>query len=168
MRVHRFELRELLATRSALDANTAEGQAENARFNALVALCLVYDNSGERYYNTVDDYLEHAADEEAFTAGTLLGEMMFNLDRDYEKKLPENEFLIQWGFVDDKLRLVNKEGHLVDSEGRLINEEGRYVDKDGNYVDKNGNPVGEDGTPVVETQPFLDDEGNPVESKTAG
>jgi len=36
----------LLAPRSALDTHTAEGQADNARFNSLVASCVIYHEGG--------------------------------------------------------------------------------------------------------------------------
>jgi hypothetical protein len=51
---------------------------------------------------------------------------------------------------------------LVDSENRLINEEGRYIDEQGEYVDKNGVKVDKEGEYVIDSQPFLDDEGNPI------
>ena len=41
LRDKRFEFRALLTDRNALDGNTAEGQADNARFNSLVCLCIV-------------------------------------------------------------------------------------------------------------------------------
>jgi len=167
MRRTRLELRDLISQRNELDANTAEGQAENARFNALVAQCLVYNESGEPVYKNTDDYLEHNEDEHAFKGAQTLASMMFQLDKNHEAGLPENKFLKQWQFVDEELRLVNKDGHLVDTDGRLINDEGRYVDKDGALVDIHGNTVDHDGNYVVESSPFLDDDGEqlPVPTK---
>jgi hypothetical protein len=158
----RAELRELLARRNELDTNTAEGQAENARFNALVARCLVYNDSGEPVYRSMDEYLEKGNDEVALNGAQTLAQMMYQLDKDYEFTLPENKFLSKFKFVDEQLRLVNKDGHLVDTKGRLINEDGHFVDKDGNLVDINGNSVDEEGNYVVESSPFLDDDGNPI------
>ena len=68
-------------------------------------------------------------------------------------------------FVDSKLRLVDKKGRLIDSEGRLIDESGRFVDENGNFIDKFGNRVDADGEYVVDQQPFLDDDGNPIQSE---
>lgn len=166
MREKRAELRTLIAQRNQLDLNTAEGQAENARFNALVSMCLVYNDSGEPVYKSLDEYLQHAGDEEAFTGAQTLAQMMFTLDKEYEANLPENQFLKKWKFVDNQLRLVNKDGHLVDEDGRLINEDGHYVDADNNLVDKEGRRVDEKGNYVVEAQPFLDDDGNPIVEET--
>lgn len=162
MRETRAKFRNLLAQKSALDVNTVEGQAENARFNALVSLCLVYNDTGEPFYKSVDDYLEHSTDEVAFEGASKLGQMLFKLDQNYENNLPENQFLRRFKFVDGELRLVNKDGKLVDEDGRLVNEEGRYIDADNNYVNKQGQRVDKDGNLMVDEKPFLDDDGNPI------
>jgi hypothetical protein len=161
----RNEIRELIAERSSLDTNTAEGQAENARFNFLVSAVTVNDNTGEKFFNDLDDYLARSATEPAVEAATKLGQIMYGLDPGYMKTLPENKFLIKWKFAafsDEAVRLINEDGHLVDDEGRLIDKEGFYIDADGNRVDRDGNPVTEDGELDVECAPFLDDEGQPI------
>lgn len=164
MRRARLELRELIAERNELDANSVEGQAENARFNALVSMCLVYNESGEPVYSSLDDYLANSTDEQAFRGAQTLASMMFSVDKDAEANLPENKFLKRWKFCDDELRLVNKDKQLVDTEGRLIDKDGRYIDEHGNFVDKDGNPVDEEGNYVVQdAAPFLDDDGNPLD-----
>jgi len=162
MRKLRGDMREMLSGRTQLDVNSAEGQAENARFNALVALCLVYNDTGKPVFATLDDYLSHSTEDYAFEAASRLGAMMYGLDSDYEANLPENKFLAEWNFVDDKLRLIDKNGHLVAVSGKLIDEEGRYIDEQGNFVDVDGNPMDEEGEYQIEQQPFLDDDGNPI------
>jgi hypothetical protein len=167
MRRLRMELRELFAKRNELDTNTVEGQAENARFNALVAQCLVYNDSGDPVYSSLEAYLNDSASEVAFTGAQTLANMMYEIDKNHEMSLPENKFLKKWKFVDEELRLVNSDGKLVDTEGRLINEDGRFVNEDGKLVDIKGNVVDDDGNYVPEeTSPFLDDDGNPVEEET--
>ena len=158
----RMELRELISKRNELDVATAEGQAENARFNALVSRCLVYNETGEPVYNSVDDYLEHGSDEEAFLGAQSLASMLFQLDKNYDATLTENKFLKKWKFVDEELRLINKNGHLIDVEGRLINADGHYVDEAGELVDVHGVRVDKEGNYAVEQSPFLDDDGNPL------
>jgi CRISPR/Cas system CMR subunit Cmr4 (Cas7 group RAMP superfamily) len=158
----REELRELITERSMLDSNTAEGQAENARFNFIVAEVTVNDSTGDRYFKNLDDYLSQSSSELAVESATRLGRHMYGLDPDYEKGLPENKFLVKWKFADEELRLVNKEGKLVDSEGRRINKDGRLVNDDDELVDVDGNLVTEEGDLVVEAQPFLDDDGTPI------
>lgn len=158
----RGDIRELISVKTILDNNTAEGQADNARFNYLVSACTVYKDNNQPYFNNMEDYLEKSTSLAAIKAAQTLANMLYGLDNDYEYNLPENKFLKQYKFVDNKLRLINKDGHLVDEEGRLIDENNRYVDKEGNFVDKFGYRIDKDGDYVVEAQPFLDDDGNPI------
>ncbi len=166
MRKARLELRDLISVKTNLDTHTAEGQADNARFNYLVSCCLVYTDTKQPYFAGYEDYLNKAADPLAVLAAQHLASMLYGLDNDYEEKLPENKFLTKYKFIDNKLRLINKEGKLVDEEGRLIDERGRFINEKGEYVDKNGNPVTETGEYNFEFQPFLDDEGKPIQEET--
>jgi hypothetical protein len=162
MRKTREDIRELISVKTNLDTHTAEGQADNARFNYLVSACTVYSNNKEPYFKSYEDYNNRSADPVALLAAQNLAGMIYGLENDYEDKLPENKFLKQYKFVDDKLRLVNKEGKLVDEKGRLIDENGRFINEKGEFVDKNGNLVDDKGDYVVEFSPFLDDNGKPV------
>ena len=162
MKKDREDLRDLIAVKTNLDTHTAEGQADNARFNYLVSACTVYNDNKKSYFGSYDDYLNKASDPVAILAAQNLAGMLYGLENNYEEKLPENKFLKQYKFVDDKLRLINKDGKLVDQEGRLIDENGRFINEKGEFVDKDGNPVSDTGDYVVEFKPFLDDSGNPI------
>ena len=163
MKTLRDDLRELISVRTNLDNHTAEGQADNARFNYLISACLVYSvNKDKKYFKDYAEYLSRASEPVAIKAAQVLANMLYGLDNDYEKKLPENKFLVKYKFVDDKLRLVNEKGKLVDVDGRLIDETGRFINEDGKYVDKNGNLVDENGDYLLEFKPFTDDNGNPI------
>jgi hypothetical protein len=158
----RSQIRDLIAIKMSLDNNTAEGQADNARFNYLVSACTVYKDNNQPYFRNMEDYLDKSTSEVAIKAAQTLANMMYGLDNNYEANLPENKFLKQYKFIDSKLRLINKEGKLVDQEGRLIDENGRFIDSEGNFVDKNGFRVDQDGEYVLEAKPFLDEEGKPI------
>lgn len=162
MKKQREELRELISVKTSLDTHTAEGQADNARFNYLVSACTVYNDNKKPYFNNYDDYLNRASEPAAILAAQNMANMLYGLDNDYENKLPENKFLVEYKFVDEKLRLVDKQGRLIDSEGRLVDESGRFINEKGEFVDKDGNPVSKDGEYIVEFKPFLDDDGKPV------
>lgn len=165
MRKHREELRDLISVRTNLDNHTAEGQADNAKFNYLVYACTVYaENNSKKYFASYQDYMNKSTSPEAISAAQNLANMLYGLEENYDSKLPENKFLKNYKFVDDKLRFINKEGKLVDSEGRLVNEEGRYINENGEFIDKEGNRVDENGEYVVEFTPFLDENGEPVNS----
>ena len=144
MRKKRLELRDLLASKIELEGNTAESLAENAKFDYLVANCTFYED-GKNVYNSVEEYNDKSEDPIAFSAAATLAALMYSLDKDFEEKLPENQFLIKANLVNDDLALVNKDGNRVDTEGRLINDLGQYVDGDGNRVDIDGHPLDADG-----------------------
>lgn len=165
MRTKRLEFRELIAERSSMDGNTAEGQADNARFNHLASVCIVKEGTNTSYFPNMDEYENGAANPFVVEAAGQLANMMYGLDPSYEKNLPENKFLTNYKFADSELRLLNSDGHPIDEEGRLINEDGNFVDKDGNLVDIEGNAVDSEGEYIVDTKPFLDDDGNPVVSR---
>jgi len=166
MKQKREELRELIAVKTNLDTHTAEGQADNARFNYLVSVCTVYQDNNKPYFGSYEDYNNRSTETVALLGAQNLANMLYGLENDYEQKLPENKFLKQYKFIDEKLRLINKDGKLVDSEGRLIDENGRFINESGKFVDKNGNLVDQDGDYIVEFKPFLDDDGNPVVVET--
>jgi len=89
----REDLRELISVRTNLDNHTAEGQADNARFNYLISACLVYSsNKDKKYFKNYEDYLAKASEPIAIKAAQVLANMLYGLDNDYEKKLPENKF----------------------------------------------------------------------------
>jgi len=162
MRLIREEIRELISVRTSLDNHSAEGQADNARFNYLVSVCVVYKDTNQPYFKNLEDYLNSADNPVAMKGAQTLATMIYGLDNNFEKTLPENKFLHKYKFVDEKLRLVDKKGRLVDAEGRLVDDTGRYIDEQGNYVDKFGNKVDKDGEFVLDSQPFLDEDGNPI------
>jgi hypothetical protein len=158
----RDEIRELISVRTSLDNHSAEGQADNARFNYLVSVCVVYNDTKEAVFKDMEDYLNRSTEEVAILGAQNLANMLYGLDNDYESNLPENKFLKKYKFVDTDLRLIDKQGRLIDADGRLIDSEGRFIDDGGNFVDKFGNRVDKNGDYVVEAEPFLDENGKPI------
>ena len=169
MRQKRAEFRALIAERSSMDNNTAEGQADNERFSHLVYKCLL-DEKGKALFTSKEHYETFAAEPYVTAAASQLAEKLYGLDPNYESNLPENKFLTDYKLADESLRLVNKEGHLIviDDEGneRLIDESGRYVAYEDSgekyFIDVDGERVSEDGEYEIEFSPFLDDSGNPI------
>ena len=179
LREKRLKFRVLLEERNALDANSAEGQADNARFSALVRLCIFDPTNNKPYFDTgkpAEDEKTYDAQADqpwVVEAAAELANMIYGLDPNYDKNLPENEFLREWKFINDKLDFINKDGHPVDSEGRLVDENNRYIayhndeayknrdaeqsyfiNIDGDKVDKDGEKLGK--------KAFLDDDDNPI------
>lgn len=158
----RAEFRDIISDKTSLDNHSAEGLADTERFNYLVFACTYYADGKRRYFNNYKEYMALGDDPVSVAAASNLANLIYNLEDNYEKKLPENKFLMDYKFVDEKLRLINKDGHYIDYEGRLINENGRFVDEEGNFVDKYGNRIDTEGNLEIEFTPFTDDEGNPV------
>lgn len=161
----REELRDLIAVRTSYDQYTAEGVADNTRFDYLVTLCVLDPVTRQPVFKDLDDYNERGAEPWAIKAASQLASFLYNLDPNYEKNLEENKFLEQFNLIDDKGRLINKDGHLiaVDNKGveRLINEDGEYVAYDEKGVQYK---VNRNGKKVEKTEqlPFTDDDGNPL------
>jgi len=165
MRELRGKFRGLISERTSMDGNTAEGQADNARFNYLSYACML-NQEGKRVFETFEHYEETADEPYVVACAGALAEKLYGLDPSYETNLPENKFLQDYKFVDKDLRFVNDEGHLVDLEDRLVDNDGRFIkyDNDGNkvYIDVDGNVVNEEGDYKMDFSPFLDGSGEPV------
>jgi hypothetical protein len=175
LRELRNDFRSLIAERSALDSNTAEGQADNARFNALVALCILNSGTEEKKFKTMAEYDKVATEEWASKAASELAGMIYELDPDYDKNLTENQFLVDYSFADDELRLINSDGHLIDIDEdgaeRLVDENGRFVayNEDGEqyFINRDGEEVNAEGKRKVAFSNFLDDDGKPVPDQSS-
>lgn len=170
IRDQRDKIASLNTERRILDTSTAEAQAEASRFNWFVANCTVYSDTGAPFFAKdgkpdVDTYLEDAGSDYAQECARQFGVLQYGLDPDFEKKLPENQFLLKFKFVREKdLRLIDRNNHLVDRDFHLIDEDGYLVDKDGNRMDRTGTALDKEGKPKIEAKPFLDDEsGIPLE-----
>lgn len=153
IRKMRARMREMKQDFAANDSTTVEGQASNARFHYLLVACLVYNNDrNKRYFDSVDAYLSSENDPVATVGAIKFAYFNYGLGMG-EEDLPENQFLKQFNFIDDSLRLVDENGKLIDLEGRHIDELGRYIkyikDEEGNettiFIDINGREVDENG-----------------------
>jgi hypothetical protein len=186
----RAEFQLFLAEKNSLDSASAEGQADNARFNKLVRLCVLDEKTKLPFFKRDNK----KAEEEAYNASSSepwlieasaeLANMLYGLDPNYNNNLEENRFLKEFKFVNDDYQFIDNDGHPTDSEGRLVNEEGRYVayrseeakktrdESEMYFVNKNGEEVvlitGSDGeeewvkATLKERKPFLDEDNNPI------
>lgn len=160
----RIEFRDLISERTAYDNTTAEGVADNERFDYLVSVCTIDPETKKPVFKDLEDYNERGAEAWAIKAASELANILYNLDSNYEQNLPENEFLTKYKFADAKGRFVNKDGHLVSID---VNDVERLIDEDGNFIAYGENgvsyKVNRDGDKLDVTElPFLDDDGNAV------
>jgi hypothetical protein len=154
IRDKRIQLMELTRKLRQHDINTVEGQSENTYFDTLVSLCSL-DEEGNKIYKSYEDYLEQSTTDLSRFLASELASLIYDLKDDWEKELPENKFLIEYGFVDKDLNYIDDKGRKVDSQGRLVDDKGRYINEAGELVNINGERVDEEGNLIRERKPFL-------------
>lgn len=151
----RGNLASLMLVKNSMDANTADGQADNERFFYLISICVLDYTTQKPVYTSLHDYMEKAETPLAVYAAKEYANFMYSLDDNYQDKLIENKLLKRLGLLNEKNELVNSEGHRVDAEGNLVDENGSRIDAEGNRIDINNNPIIEDD--VIDTLEFEDD-----------
>lgn len=151
----RGDLASLMLVRNSMDANTADGQADNERFFYLISICVLDYTTQKPVYTSLRDYMEKAETPLAVYAAKEYANFMYSLDDNYQDKLIENKLLKRLGLLNEKNELINSEGHRVDAEGNLVDEDGSRIDAEGNRIDINNNPIIEDD--VIDTLEFEDD-----------
>ena len=162
----REEMVSMLSSRTELDNNTCEGQADSARFNCLFAVCLVYEETGEKYFpGGLEEYTAAANDDVAVKGATEFYYLISGTEN-LDDTLPENTFLKKFNFTDEQNRLIDADGRLITRDGKHIDKEGRYIrwNDDGVsvFVDSEGKELNDEGEYDVETSPFLDEDGKPI------
>ena len=184
----RADFRDLLSEKNALATNSAEGQADNARFSELIRVCMLDPATKNPRFPDQKAYDTQADEPWVVEAAGELAGMIYGLDPDYDKNLEENKFLKEFKFVDEELRFIDNDGNFVDSEGRLVNEDGRFIayrtkkgrkDKDPEqvyFVNRDGEEVvaviddqGEEEwvkLSLKERKPFLDEDDKPIEASS--
>ena len=166
----RQQLVSMLVDRSDIDNLTCEGQADNERFNFLFANCLVYNDTGEKVYpDGLEDYMKNTSTDVATKGATEFYYLMSNSES-LDDQLPENRFLKKFNFVDDDMRFLERgTDRLITKEGKYIDENGFYIayNDDGTtyHVDTDGNQVEDRVSSDDEPLPFLDDDGNPLDTE---
>ena len=180
MRKLREDFRLLLSERNMLDGNSAEGQADNARFNALVCLCILDHNTKNPYFHDQKAYDSQADQPWVIEAASELANMLYGLDPNYDNTLVENKFMKEFKFMNKDNEFINAEGHTVDLDDngveRLIDKDGRFVayrgDGEQYYVNRQGEEVvlvkdnNDDEewvkASLADRKPFLDSDGKPI------
>lgn len=147
----RRESTEIRSKRRTFDEATVEHIAEQEKMDYLVYACTVDPETRERYWNSFDD-MKHDKDGQVYAmALTRLYSVVYGIDEQFEKNLPENKWLLKHGLVDENLRFVDpKSGQFVDIDGNPVEDIEETIKR------RFDNLQGE----IVEEQPFIDDETN--------
>lgn len=172
MNKNREEMIQMLSSRSEIDSQTCEGQADAAFFNYLVSECS-FTEDGKKVFENLDKYLSGQAGELSAKCGQEYYYLVSGFDGDESNRnLPENKFLSKFKFVDKNMNLVDRDGKKVDEAGHHIDDFGNKIEwlEDGNSVrvDDQGRHMDEQGRFKVPHAPFLDDQGNPIDEDSFG
>ena len=162
IRSARLDIRVMVMEKNQYYNNSAEGQAENQHFNCLLSRCLVYNDDRTPYFKDLEDYLTNEDGLIGMWGATHLAKTLYGIGQEAEKELIENEFLIEYDFVNSDLSLIDGEQKLVDTEGNLVDSFGNKIDKKGNILDGMGRPRDEHMKPIVKKSPFLSDDGKDI------
>lgn len=136
----RLQVVELLGKLREHDQYTVEGQADTAYFDYLVSSCC-YDDQGQLLFKNYEDYLDKSKEEYAVICAKKLSSMLYGISDDAYKAFPENKFLSEYGFINDKLEFVDEEGNNVDEDLNKIEKE-----QDAQIERK---PFLKDGQPII-------------------
>lgn len=115
-----------------LDHCVAENIADNKMYDYLTSQCTVWGkNEGSSHaYNTsyfasYDDYVARAEEVASQDARAHMEGFLNDYGKeDWRKNLPEFQLLAKYGFVNDKLQLIDEAGNIVDEDGNP------FVEKD--------------------------------------
>lgn len=153
--------------RKQFDSLTIESVAEEHKLSFILSKCVFREDGKTLYFTTLDECINKNAEIASMEASEVLFSMLFASNEDALDKMYEVQWLQKYDLMDDKKRLVNKDGKLVNNENKLINEAGGLIDKEGKQVDLLGNRITLQGDLLIEDEkPFIDDTGEPIKLKT--
>lgn len=126
MRRDRGRRVELLEPVTSLKNNTAEGHAENARFNFMLTKCVLRRDWGrgdQPYFGSVEEFLERGRDADAAVCAEKFAELYYGTDPNWLQQLPENQFLVKYGLADPETLELLLDGKAVNADGTLVEPE---------------------------------------------
>ena len=154
----RIAMYTLLLKQAEYDKNTVEHYSENARMDYFVTKCITFEGGGT-IFKSMEDYENDEVMQIALAEPIReLAAMISSYDPDFEKNLPENKFLIKYGYANQDLRLINKDGQFVDENGNLVDQDGNKISKEekvDEFVEFFDDDIAvENNEPTVEVDPL--------------
>ncbi len=147
----RKEIVRIMSKRQIFDDSTIEALAENEKVDYLIYACTVYAQDGKNYWMSFEDMKNDKVSDAYQKASNLAYEVIYNVNPEFEKRLPENKWLQKYGFIDDSLNYIDrKTGERVDRDGRPVKELEEQA------IRQIQNLQGD----IVEEQPYIDDDTN--------
>lgn len=151
----RKDIYNAMIKRFSFEDATIESMAERRRDEYLIYLCTMNAENNKRFFEALDEVGEDQYFDVRFFAQRKISEYIYGNAEDVEKTLPENKWLSRFGYLDEKMILVDrKTKQPVDWEGNLIPQ--LSEEEKAKLVEKNT-------TGIKEETPFIDDEtGEPI------
>lgn len=134
----RSEVFETLKKRQSFDFATVESVAEACRTEYLIFCGVVYSENGQKFWVDFES-MQNDKQSDVYRQGYVNAlDVIFGVNSNIEKSLPETKWLLNKGFLNDELR---------------------YIDpKTKNFVTEDGNPiVDKQLDEIVEELPWVDD-----------
>ena len=97
VREFRKELNELSEVQSSFSNQTAEGQADDERYNYYCTQCILDKTTNKPYYTDTKDFIKRSGSDFGNEGVQLFGYMLHNVDVNYQEKLPEEIFFKRFG-----------------------------------------------------------------------
>lgn len=151
----RGKLASLLSTRNSMDSVTAEGQADQARFEYAVSVGVIDFLTNKPVFSSLQDYKNKETEQLSIKLASEYADFAYGVDVNYHLSLVENKVLKKLGLMNELGQLVDKQGRRVDVDGNLVDENGARIDEEGNRIDINNNPIIDDS--ALDTLEFEDD-----------
>ncbi len=154
----RQEIMRIMAKKQSFDDVTLESFAETEKIDYLVYCSTLYADSGSNYWDSFEDMKNDKLSDVYRKASVLSMKVIYDIDNEFDKNLPENKWLKKYGFIDEELNYTDrKTGEKVDREGKPIKELEEKIQKIRDNIQGD----------IVEEAPFIDEEtGKPVELVT--
>lgn len=146
----RTDFKELITERNLMDINTAEGQADNARFNFLLSACVLDYVTRKPAFKDVEEYTAKGSEKRSMKIAAKFANVLYGIEEDYEESLVETKFLRRFNLIDKEGRFIDKEGNFIDVDGNRLDAEGFKVNEAGQRLDINGNPIIESDVATAE------------------
>lgn len=119
----RQELVGIMQKRQIFDNATIESLADDEKIDYLIYACTLKSEDGDRYWESFEDMKDDKASDVYRVASQQGMSVLYGVDADFEKNLPENKWLKKYNFIDDDLTFIDrKTGEFVDKQGRPISE----------------------------------------------
>jgi len=139
----RRSLVDILSRRQSYDFATIESVAEFERDKYLVFLCVYTEDNDERYWMAPEDMTNDDSVALYDLAHKYITHQIYGVDENLDKSLPENKWLLKYGFVDENLYFIDrKTGVKTDRSGKEVanGEEGEKLDDDLSFIDNPEEP----------------------------